>query len=316
MSEFHAVPHVIDSHVHLYPEEINRAPAAWAESNGEQPWARMCARRRKDGRPVQGFPSVDQLLRTMDRAGVERAVLLGWYWLRAENCTLQNRFFSDLVRRHPDRLSAFATVQPAEGADQAVAELCRAREEGLCGIGELSPHAQAYAMDGAEFAAVLSCAAQFNWPVNLHVTDARGPIYPGRIETPREEFILLARAWPNVTFVLAHWGGGEPLSDANTAEFERVFYDTAASPLLYDAKVWRRFINKVGADRVWFGSDFPLNNYPASEAEPEMARLLAEVQAAGLSVAEKEAIFCVNAARGIGVNVQDGRGELSSPKAQ
>ena len=303
MSEFHAVPRVIDSHVHLYPDEINRAPIAWAAAHGEEPWARMCARRRKDGQPVQGFPAVDELLLTMDRAGVERAVLLGWYWLRAENCALQNRFFADLVRRHPDRLSAFAAVQPAAGADQAVAELRRARVEGLCGIGELSPHAQGYAMDGAEFSAVLACAAEFNWPINLHVTDARGPIYPGRIETPREEFVRLARAYPDVTLVLAHWGGGEPLGDATTVEFERVFYDTAASPLLYDATMWRRFINKVGADRVWFGSDFPLNNYPASEAEPEMARMLAEVEAAGLSAAEKEAIFCVNAARGIGVNV-------------
>jgi hypothetical protein len=153
----------------------------------------------------------------MDRAGVERAVLLGWYWRRAENCARQNRFFADLVRRHPERLSAFATVQPAAGADQAVAELQRARAEGLCGIGELSPQAQGYAMEGAEFSAVLAWAAEFNWPVNLHVTDARGPIYPGRIETAREEFVHLARAWPNVTLVLAHWGGGEPVGDATAA---------------------------------------------------------------------------------------------------
>lgn len=303
MSEFHAVPRVIDSHVHLYPDEINRAPVAWAAAHGEEAWARMCARSRKDGRPVQGFPNVDELLRTMDRAGVERAVLLGWYWRRAENCARQNRFFADLVRRHPERLSAFATVQPAAGADQAVAELQRARAEGLCGIGELSPQAQGYAMEGAEFSAVLAWAAEFNWPVNLHVTDARGPIYPGRIETAREEFVHLARAWPNVTLVLAHWGGGEPLGDATAAEFQRVFYDTAASPLLYDATIWRRFINQVGANRVWFGSDFPLNNYPASAAEPEMVRLLDEVAAAGLSAAEKESILWGNAARRIGANV-------------
>jgi hypothetical protein len=34
-----------------------------------------------------------------------------------------------------------------------------------------------------------------------------------------------------------------------------------------------------------------------------MARMLAEVEAAGFSAAEKEAILRVNAARGIGVNV-------------
>lgn len=299
MSEFRAVPRVIDSHVHLYPDEINRAPLSWAEAHGEELWAKMCTRRRKNGRPVQGFPNVDELLHTMDRAGVERAVLLGWYWLRAENCALQNRFFADVVRRHPERLSAFATVQPAAGANQAVAELHRARAEGLSGIGELSPHSQGYAMDSAEFNAVLACAADFNWPINLHVTDAHGSNYPGRIDTPREEFVRLARAWPNVTLVLAHWGGGEPLGDPKTVGFERVFYDTAASPLLYDAPMWRRFIDKVGADRVWFGSDFPLNNYPAIEPEPEMSRLLSEVQAAGFKTADYDSILFRNVSRGL-----------------
>jgi len=34
MSEFHAVPRVIDSHVHLYPPELNRDPAGWAAAQG------------------------------------------------------------------------------------------------------------------------------------------------------------------------------------------------------------------------------------------------------------------------------------------
>ena len=62
---------VIDSHVHLYPPDLNAAPAAWATTHGEPHWAKLCTRRRKDGHPVQGFPSVDDLLREMDRAGVE-----------------------------------------------------------------------------------------------------------------------------------------------------------------------------------------------------------------------------------------------------
>ena len=74
---------VIDSHVHLYPAELNCAPVAWAESHGEMQWAGLCLRRRKNGLAVQGFPSVEELLQEMDRAGVERVVLLGWYWANA-----------------------------------------------------------------------------------------------------------------------------------------------------------------------------------------------------------------------------------------
>jgi hypothetical protein len=46
---------------------------------------------------VQGFPSVEELLRTMDAAGVARAVVLGWYWHREATCALQNRFFAACV---------------------------------------------------------------------------------------------------------------------------------------------------------------------------------------------------------------------------
>lgn len=51
----------------------------------------------------------------MDRAGVERAVLLGWYWEQAETCVWQNRFYGRCVREHPDRLLAYATIHPGAG---------------------------------------------------------------------------------------------------------------------------------------------------------------------------------------------------------
>lgn len=299
MSEFHAVPRVIDSHVHLYPEAISRDPAGWATAHGEPHWATLCTRRRKDGRAVQGFPSVGELLAEMDRAGVERAVLLGWYWERAETCAAQNVFFAECVRTHPDRLSAFATVQPAAGAEQAVAEMRRAQADGLCGLGELSPHAQGYAVGGAEFGAVLAAAEALKWPVNLHVSDPKGRAYPGRVETPIPDFAELARKWPAVVFILAHWGGGQPLRTALGGIFENVYYDTAASPLMYGPEFWAPFVTAVGDERVLFGSDYPLNNYPGAAGEAEMGRLLAEVRGAGVSEAALAGILAENALKTI-----------------
>jgi predicted TIM-barrel fold metal-dependent hydrolase len=130
-------------------------------------------------------------------------------------------------------------------------------------------------------------------PVNLHVTDPDGRKYPGRVETPLADFTRLAREFPTVTFILAHWGGLLPLRDASARELTNVFYDTAASPLLYDAGVWRRFIEAVGAERVLFGSDYPLNLYPKLEAGPEMKLLVAEAEAGGAG----EAVLRGNATR-------------------
>ncbi len=272
---------VIDAHVHLYPVEINRDPAAWAAAAGEERWGQLCTRRRKSGRAVQRFPSVDELLREMDRAGVARAVLLGWYWETADACAGQNRFYAECVRAHADRLAAFGTVQPRAGRTGAVEELKRAREAGLVGLGELSPHSQGYAIDDPVFCDVLACAAEWRWPVNLHVTDPNSRDYPGRVETPLEDFGRLARVFPRVNFVLAHWGGLLPLRDAAAAKLENLYFDTAASPLVYDDTVWARFAAVVPTERVLFGSDYPLNLFPKLEAEPEVGRLLAEARRAG-----------------------------------
>jgi predicted TIM-barrel fold metal-dependent hydrolase len=288
---------IVDCHVHLYPPAVNRDPAAWAEAHREQHWATLCTRRRADGQAVQSFPSVTGLLRAMDDAGVARAVLLGWYWEHPETCAWQNRFYAQCRRAHPDRLAAFATLHPAAGRKATLDEVRRAQGEGLCGLGELSPHSQGYRLDDPVFGAVLRLAAQLRLPVNLHVTDPRSRPYPGRVRTPLRDFVQLARRFPATTFILAHWGGLLPLREATARALPNVYYDTAASPLLYGEGIWPQFLNQVPADRVLFGSDFPLNVYPRIDAQPNLARLVAEVHRAAPTVDLLAAVVGGNAAR-------------------
>jgi predicted TIM-barrel fold metal-dependent hydrolase len=288
---------LIDAHVHLYPPEINRDPAGWAEAHGEPEWARLTTRVRRNGRAVQGFPAVDELLHEMDRAGVDRSVLLGWYWRRPENCARQNRFYAACVRAHPDRLAAFATVQPGAGAAAVEAEMKQAAAEGLRGLGELSPHAQRHALEAPGFRRALELAGEWGWAVNLHVTDPNTRDYPGRVETPLTDFPQMAREHPRTTLVLAHWGGLLPLRDASAAGLPNLWYDTAASPLTYDATVWPRMLAAVPADRVVFGSDYPLNLYPKLDDQPTFSRFVAEARAA----AAPDAVLYANAARLLGL---------------
>lgn len=281
---------LIDAHVHLYPPEANRDPAAWAKHRGETHWAALVTRRRKDDRVVQGFPDVEELLRAMDGAGVSHAVLLGWYWQQPATCAEQNRFYAECVRRHPDRLAAFATLHPSAGRDATLEEIERSHAAGLRGLGELSPHAQGYAIDDPVFAAALDRAAELQWPVNLHVTDPESGAYPGRVATPLPDFLQLARAHPATSFVLAHWGGLLPLREPTARERPNLWYDTAASPLLYPESVWRRFLNVVPKEQVLFGSDHPLNLYPRIDPAPNLARFVAELHRAGLTADELTAM--------------------------
>jgi predicted TIM-barrel fold metal-dependent hydrolase len=296
---------IIDSHVHLYPAEVDLDPAGWAARTGERHWAVLCTRKRRDGRPVQSLPTIDGLLRAMDTAGIARAVLLGWYWEKPETCAWQNRFYHTCVRAHPDRLAAFATLHPAAGRDQTLAEVRRAHAEGLIGIGELSPHSQVYPVDDPVFGDVLDLAADLRMPVNLHVTDPASRPYVGRIETPLGDFVRLARAFPQTQFILAHWGGMLPMADASatTPPLHNVYFDTAASPLLYDASVWSRALPIFWSKRVLFGSDFPLNLYPKLDEVPGLSRVVDEARSGGANAD----VLGANAARLFGWYVADRR---------
>lgn len=269
---------IIDAHVHLYPPAANADPLGWATARQETHWATLVTRRRKDGRAVQGFASVADLLRDLDAAGIPRAVLQGWYWEHHATCAEQNRFYAECVRAHPDRLSAFATLHPAGGAE-ALATVRRARDEGFIGLGELSPHSQHFTGDGETWRRIMTLAGELGLPVNLHVTDPLSRPYPGRVETPLSDFLGLAREFPATRFILAHWGGGLAWS-AEALALPNLWFDTAASPLLYGPEVWA----KAPAGRTLFGSDYPLVLYPRVESEPGMKLLIQEARASGTPV--------------------------------
>lgn len=288
---------LIDSHVHLYPPVIASDPVAWAQAAGEAHWARLATRRRRDGAPVQLFPTVDELLRDLDAAEIERAVLLGWYWEHASSCALQNHFYAECIRAHPDRLSAFAAVPLAERA-QAVEIVHWAQDNGFAGLGELSPHSVGGAAALALLPEVLAAAGAAKLPVNLHVSDPTARKFDGWIETPLTDFLAWARAFPDTTFVLAHWGGGLAFQESSRA-LTNVYFDTAASPLLGAATAWPRAVAAVGADRLLFGSDYPLRLYPRTNEGTGLTDFAREARTA-LSAVELAQVGRANAQRLLG----------------
>ena len=239
---------------------------------------------------------MNELLQALDAAGVERGVLLGWYWETPESCAIQNRFYAECVKAHPDRLSAFATFNPAAGMALTMDELTRAHELGLIGLGELSPHSQGFSIDDPVFTMAMSLAGKLKMPVNLHVTEPESRNFPGKVTTPLSDFLALAKSHPATNFILAHWGGRLPLVSPEVMP-DNIYYDTAASPLLYPESFWREFCTKVPAKRVLFGSDFPLNLYPMIDDEPQMERLITEVHRSGLSAEQLKAMLHETARR-------------------
>jgi predicted TIM-barrel fold metal-dependent hydrolase len=238
----------------------------------------------------------------MDRAGIEKCVLLGWYWENQETCDLQNGWFSNLIKAYPERLLAFATVQP-KAKQAALDSLERSLDAGFCGIGELFPQVQGFAYDDPYFVRVLQIAVGRGLPVNLHVTDPLVPSTAVSRPTPLENFVQLAKDFPAAKLILAHWGGGLPFYELNPRLQEilrNVSYDCAASPLLYDKRVFRRVIDLVGIDRVLYGSDYPLLLYPREQSAPEFKRFLNDA-VAGLTIEEQEKMLGKNLLRLVNV---------------
>lgn len=290
---------VIDAHTHLYPPELAADPAGWAQRAGEPHWSALVSPPGR--RSLQGWPDVDTMLAQMDRAGVERAVLLGWYWERPENSALHNAFYAKLLREQPDRFLAFASTVP--GHPEALDELRRALDSGFHGIGELLPQIVGESLRGPGMEAVLAVAAEYKVPVNLHVTEPVGRDHPGRVETPLQDFLDTAQAFPQVRFLLAHWGGGLPFYAANPAVREvlaqgNVFFDCAASPLLYGPEVYALVTRAVGAERILFGTDYPLRVYPRRQTEPSIHEPLEELRTSGLSP-EDERKVCYDNTRAL-----------------
>jgi predicted TIM-barrel fold metal-dependent hydrolase len=69
-----------------------------------------------------------------------------------------------------------------------------------------------------------------------------------------------------------------------------VYYDSAASPYLYDRRIFRAAVLLAGVEKVLFGSDYPLLG---------IARCAAQVD--DLETTERDAILGGNAARLLGL---------------
>jgi len=288
---------LIDVHTHLYPEEVWRNPRQWGEDHDEQHWSNCVAP--LNAISIQGWADLDTLIRDMDIAEIEKVVLLGWYWENQETCEEQNRWYAQAIREHPDRLIAFAAINATSG-QAATDSIDRAVELGFRGLGECLPQVQGHTLRDECWLKVVEKATAANLLINLHVTEPIGHDYPGKVETPLEDYVWLAEMFPDTTFILAHWGGLLPLYELNPSvrhKMANVFYDTAASPLIYSKKVFRTVLDIIGPDRILYGSDYPLRLYPAEVTDPDFTTFLKEIRSANMTPDEEDALLYNNARR-------------------
>jgi len=290
----------IDAHVHYLPPMDAEEKRAFQHQDPY--WGLLIYP--PTGHSIQGFADAHRMLHDMDHAGIDRVVIQGEYRRHHASCQDRNDTAIVLVSQHPDRFTAFATIQPLAG-QASLDELKRCLDGGLQGVGELNPYAQGFTVHHPDFLRMVEMCITTGVPLNLHVSEEVGHYYFGKSTTPLREYYWLATEYPELKLILAHWGGGllfHEIVPSVRHGLKNVWYDTAASPLLYPTPaVFNLALQCVDPHKILFGSDYPLLLYPSRQKEPDFTSFLQQIDDLGLAADVYADIMGNNMARLLGL---------------
>jgi hypothetical protein len=233
----------------------------------------------------------------MDEYSIDISVILGFNWTSHELCVETNDYILDSIARYSRRLVGFCAIT-LESGETALKEIERCAQSGIKGVGELRPSPQLLKSKAA-MASFVEVLQKHRLILLTHASEPVGHDYPGKGDITPDKLYPIFTSFPNLTIVCAHWGGGLPfyaLMPEVKQAMRNVFFDTAASPFLYSPKVYEHAIQLVGADRILFGSDYPLL---------AQRRLLNEIESLNLPDDTKNMLLSENAQRLLGMRSAD-----------
>lgn len=239
--------------------------------------------------------TAEDLVENMDRDGVDVSVIVNYSWSTHKLCVETNDYILESVARYPGRLFGFCCVSSLTD-DASLAEIVRCAKGGAKGVGELRPDTQSVDYSRKENLKPLAgLMAKHKLMMMTHSSEPVGHLYPGKGAATPGLLADLISCFSGVPVICAHWGGGLPfyaLMPEVRDALEDVYFDTAVSPFLYRPEVYMQVIRLVGADRILFGSDYPV-------VPPR--RIIGEINESGLPGDARQEILAGNARRLLGI---------------
>ena len=232
----------IDIHTHIYPDEI----AQKATDSVKQFY-------QIGGADMDG--TVAMLRKRGKEAGISQFVVLP-VALRPDRVRSINDYIVSQRDLYPEFL-AFGTIHAAmENMD---AEVCRIMELGLRGI-KMHPDSQRFSIDDVRLYPMYE-QIQGKLPVMLHMGDHRYDYsHPVKLRKVLDQF-------PRLQVIAAHFGGYtmydtayEQLKDTDC------ILDVSSAMMFMEKGRPEWFINHYGAERIAFGTDYPMWD-PVQEVE-------------------------------------------------
>jgi len=256
---------IIDIHTHLSDYDSVAQPFwdAWAELGAlriNRPLEKVQKRL-----PEFWDISGDMIVKDMDAAGIDKSVLLAIDWglarhLGEPKLSIEeiNRVFADVADKYPQRLIAFAGIDPRRNkAAEMVGRFLK--EWGMKGI-KLHSAAGFYPNDKACYP-IYEKALEYEVPVLLHTGEVLKPLYFKYCQPIYVQQV--AMDFPDLPIILAHTGGcwySEAVAICNNSM--NVYLDLSLwqrrllRPLEF-YRALRTLLDSVPWQRVLFGSDYP-----------------------------------------------------------
>jgi predicted TIM-barrel fold metal-dependent hydrolase len=296
---------IIDAHLHLMTASMFRRQQQRAD--GHRRVARERARVRGQTfqeriAQLEGVSLAEQAatwLAGFDEVGVSAGVFIAMGGVNDE--------LAEFVGLHPARLHGCGSLLDPTHPD-AAGEVRRFRPLGLCALKLYAP-AYRVPLNDRVFYPVYEVAAEQGLPIIVHFGITVGAFYdlananPLALSAPGRDF-------PEVTFVIAHFGAGF-LREAMFLAYhtENICVDTSGTnnwrlyvpgePSL--EQVFRDALRTFGASRVLFGTDStPLSGYRKHIVEEQVAIL----DRLGLTAGETDLVLSGNARRIFGIPSQ------------
>jgi len=284
---------IIDFHTHVFSPQIKKNRSKYIDS--DPCFATLYSN------PDAKLATADELIESMDKEGIDISVIVNLGWTTHELCVETNQYILESIARYPDRLIGFCSVQPWS-FEAAVTEIERCIEGGIRGVGELRPDMQLLDFtDEQVIKPFVEIMMKHKLILLTHASEPLGHDYTGKGSITPDILYPFITNFPDLTIVCAHWGGGLPfyaLMPEVKQAMKNVFFDTAASPFLYSPQIYSQVVQLVGADKILFGSDYPLL---------AQSRLLKEIRSLDLSEETKNLILSGNARRLLGIKDEQGK---------
>ncbi len=272
---------IVDFHTHIFPPGVvEKREVLLAE---DATFAALYADREAE------LASAEDLLRSMDEAGVDVSVALGFAWRDEAKVRAHNDYLLAAAAASEGRIVAFCTLPLAAGPAAIEEEAQRCLRLGAHGFGELRPDNLDFDLAGSDGEVLGRLAAETGAILLFHASEPVGHEYAGKQGLGLASLYQFILQNPNARIVAAHWGGGLPfysLMPEVSAALGNVGFDSAGTSLLYSPSIYAAVADLVGASSIVFGSDFPLLKQKRSRQW---------IEAAELTVAQREMVLGGNA---------------------